>query len=70
MRNYLFHKYNRSSIKGDENFFLLFIIFYILKYNRSSIKGDENLLATNNLWDLPGKYNRSSIKGDENTYRI
>ena len=37
-------KYNRSSIKGDENPTLsLFYFLVIQKYNRSSIKGDENI---------------------------
>ena len=36
-------KYNRSSIKGDENYVLPVLDKNILlKYNRSSIKGDEN----------------------------
>ena len=41
---HLYHmKYNRSSIKGDENTTISLLIVYIgFKYNRSSIKGDEN----------------------------
>ena len=62
-----FLKYNRSSIKGDENYFYHFNSpFSFLKYNRSSIKGDENpFLSFFNFFVL-FKYNRSSIKGDEN----
>ena len=38
-----FFKYNRSSIKGDENPYGDFTrVIFEYKYNRSSIKGDEN----------------------------
>ena len=46
-------KYNRSSIKGDENEQDNFLTCYILyKYNRSSIKGDENMLRSIPIVDL------------------
>ena len=64
------NKYNRSSIKGDENFHLLTLRKKNLKYNRSSIKGDENRYCNNwHIFSLLFKYNRSSIKGDENSFR-
>ena len=62
-----FGKYNRSSIKGDENRrFLEYNDTTFLKYNRSSIKGDENPASAAADVSVRRKYNRSSIKGDEN----
>ena len=46
IQDYLY-KYNRSSIKGDENREPKYNDKPVeIKYNRSSIKGDENLLCS------------------------
>ena len=64
------YKYNRSSIKGDENFIILIIIYNFIKIQPLLDKrGRERFLLSCTSSNFP-KYNRSSIKGDENPFQV